>query len=382
MDRKDSAYLSQKHQAGSMIYRPLQNTLRITFCLPVTGHIPIGGHKIIYEYANRLSERGHKITLVHPSVSRRDCGMKEQILRHLINGKRYLTGEYRPDSWFNLSPSVDYSLAPDLSEKYVPDADVVIATAWQTAEWVNEYSSSKGRKFYFIQHLETWNGPEDRVHATWDFPVEKIAIARWLQMFAEDRGQSCHYVPNGLDFSTFGKDLPVEKRDPFQVLMLYHRQEFKGSVDGICALAALKNEFPQLKVNLFGVFSRPKDIPGWIGYFQNPDQPVLRQLYNQAAIFISPSIAEGWPLPPAEAMQCGTAVVGTDIGGHREYMEPEVTALLCATQNPSSIENQVRRLLLNPRLRAEIAESGYRSIQRFVWSKSVDSLEGILTGMQ
>ena len=164
--------------------------------------------------------------------------------------------------------------------------------------------------------------------------------------------------------------------------MLYHRHEIKGTVDGISALVALKNEFPQLKANLFGVFPRPKNLPDWISYSQNPGQSIIRQLYNEAAIFISPSIAEGWPLPPAEAMQCGTAVVGTDIGGHREYMYPEVTALLCAAQNPSSIENQVRRLMLNPTLRAELAENGYKSIQRFVWNTSVDRLERILTVAQ
>ena len=34
----------------------------------------------------------------------------------------------------------------------VPDGDVVIATWWETAEWVVELSSRKGAKAYFIQH--------------------------------------------------------------------------------------------------------------------------------------------------------------------------------------------------------------------------------------
>lgn len=38
--------------------------MRITFCLPEISTVPTGGYKIIFEYANRLSERGHEITLV------------------------------------------------------------------------------------------------------------------------------------------------------------------------------------------------------------------------------------------------------------------------------------------------------------------------------
>lgn len=34
---------------------------------------------------------------------------------------------------------------------------------------------------------------------------------------------------------------------------------------------------------------------------------------------MAPSFAEGWPLPPAETMMSGAALVATDIGVHREH---------------------------------------------------------------
>ena len=36
----------------------------------------------------------------------------------------------------------------------VPDGDLIIATWWETAEWVNALSPNKGAKVYFIQHHE------------------------------------------------------------------------------------------------------------------------------------------------------------------------------------------------------------------------------------
>jgi hypothetical protein len=41
-------------------------TMRITFILPMFLASPSGGFRIVYEYANRLQQRGHRVTLVHP----------------------------------------------------------------------------------------------------------------------------------------------------------------------------------------------------------------------------------------------------------------------------------------------------------------------------
>jgi len=84
-------------------------------------------------------------------------------LDHVKNAARFvlrkLDGRYTPDPWLKMDPKVRLLCVPSLSERFVPDGDVVIATAWQTAEWVSRYSRSKGRGFYFIQHLE-WTREE------------------------------------------------------------------------------------------------------------------------------------------------------------------------------------------------------------------------------
>ena len=55
------------------------------------------------------------------------------------NGLRYvmrkIDGRFTPQPWLRMDPRVSFICVPSLSERYVPDADVVIATAWQTAEW-------------------------------------------------------------------------------------------------------------------------------------------------------------------------------------------------------------------------------------------------------
>src|SRR3546814_17648442 len=107
-----------------------------------------------------------------------------------------ITGGYLPKSWFSLSAKVKTRWGYSPSTGIFPDADVVIATAWQTAEVVDLLPSSKGRKYYFIQHFEDWTGPAGRVLATWKLPLRKLVIARWLAEMAEEIGETTSYLPN------------------------------------------------------------------------------------------------------------------------------------------------------------------------------------------
>ena len=162
-------------------------------------------------------------------------------------------------------------------------------------------------------------GPEQAVMATWKLPLRKIVISRWLEDVANRLAEPSDYIPNGLDFKTFGMDVRPEDRDGNTIAMLYHHSDWKGSADGVKAICQVKAKIPQLRVRLFGVPGRPSGLPDWVEYNRNPRQGKLREIYNWAAIFMSPSWAEGWPLPPAEALQCGAVLAATDIGGHREY---------------------------------------------------------------
>jgi hypothetical protein len=40
----------------------------ITFCLSKRGHVPMGGYKVVYEYANRLVEKGYRVVINYPAV--------------------------------------------------------------------------------------------------------------------------------------------------------------------------------------------------------------------------------------------------------------------------------------------------------------------------
>jgi glycosyltransferase involved in cell wall biosynthesis len=355
--------------------------MKIVFFIPSEGNRPTGGNKVIYEYANGLSERGHQVHVVHFASG--DSRRQAVTLRGLIRPFRYfalaIRGNWRPNNWFTLSPLVKVELAPMQASIFLPRADAYVAGWWTTAEHLASMRSLPGRRLYLIQHLETWAGPEEDVLATWKAPLEKIVIARWLEKVAHDMGESCHYIPNGLDFTKFGCDVPPEGRSPTRLAMMYNdRVSWKGSMDGLQALVKLKQMHPDIEAEFFGINERPQDLPSWIVYQQQPTQEELRRIYNRISIFLAPSHSEGWGLPPCEAMMCGAAVVATDIGGHREFCTNEETALLVPAKDPAAMALSAARLIDDHELRLRIARSGHRNIQKFTWEAACDSFENVL----
>jgi glycosyltransferase involved in cell wall biosynthesis len=260
----------------------------------------------------------------------------------------------------------------------VPDGDVVFATAWQTAEWVSRYSRGKGLGFYLIQHLETWNGPEERVYATWKAPLQKIVVARWLAEVARDLGEAATYIPNGLDIDQFQTVTPSEDRRASQLMMLYHDAEWKGCDDGLQAISIVRERVPGISVALFGVPARPEALPAWVEYHQSPSPKLLRELYNQAAIFVAPSRTEGWGLTGCEALLCGAALVATDIDGHREFAFHGQTALTSPARSPRALAENILRLIQNTELRIELAKRGFQFVRQLTWDRATTSLEGAL----
>ena len=350
--------------------------MRVTFVLPGAGSVPVGGFKVVYEYANRLSERGHTVAVVHTAQPDREASTGEQLKKGVRFLQRNLDKSYRPD-WFELRPNVSLLWRATPAAQGVPDADAVIATAWQTAEWVADYPAAKGRKFYLIQHYETWSGPQARVNATFTLGLRHLVIARWLQEVVRAQGADATYIPNGLDFGAFGIDTSPENREAR--VMFYHGADWKGSADGIEALKTVKTQCPELQAVLFGAPAAPEGLPNWIRYERTPTPTELRALYNESSVFMATSWTEGWGLPGCEALMCGCALAATDVGGHREYAVNGETALLSPPKDPAALAQNVIKLLRDKALRLSLAEQGRAYVQRFTWEAATGRLERELT---
>jgi glycosyltransferase involved in cell wall biosynthesis len=352
--------------------------MRITFLMPGYMWGPSGGYRVVYEYANQLVARGHQVAVVHPRHLH-FTPLAQPTLRQRLRKIRLTLLELvsRPTiNWHAIDKRVRLLYVPSATERYIPDGDALFATAWNTARPVSECSPAKGEKCYLIQHYETWMGPQALVDETWRMPLRKIVIAQWLLDLGKTLGaHSMTYIPNGIDHKRYRLTQSIEGR-PRQVVMMCSHVGFKRSRDGIAALQVAKSQFPDLRVVLFGNSYRPSWVPEWMTYEQDPPQDhIVEQLYNGSSIMLSPSQAEGFPLPPAEGAACGCAVVATDIGGHREYLESGVTGLLSAPEDPKALADNLCALLGDDELRVRLAQSVNQFIKQFTWERSTDLME-------
>jgi len=359
--------------------------MRINFLMPCYAWGPSGGFRIVYEYANRLAARGHDVAVVHPRRLKFPPPPERLTLRGRARKVRLALLErfFRPSiDWHPIDERVRMLFVPDSGERYIPEGDAIFATAWHTARSVLECSPSRGRKLYLIQHYETWMGPKDLVDETWRFPLQKIVIAKWMVELAAKLGSpDVVYIPNAIDRRIFRRTQPIENR-PLRIAMLFSDAAWKGSREGIEALEKVRCRFPDLEVIFFGVGRRRPWIPEWIKYYQDPPQSFLiEEIYNKSRIFLHSSWSEGFPLPPAEAASCGCALVVTDSGGIRDYVENGVTGLVSPPKNPEALAQNLSSLLGNEDRRVLLAHAAEKFISGFDWERNTDHLENLISDL-
>lgn len=127
--------------------------------------------------------------------------------------------------------------------------------------------------------------------------------------------------------------------------------------DEISKLPALRRAVHRLKLHKHVRF---------LGY--QPDE-TLAVLYRLAALFVFPSLYEGFGLPPLEAMASGTPVVTSNVSSL-----PEVTgdaAVLVDPYDVESIAEGMSRVLSDPALAAAMRRKGAARAREFSWERSV-----------
>lgn len=358
--------------------------MRVTFVLPGRALRFSGGFKVLYQYAGLLALRGHRVHLLHTPFLAADATLKNKLRARLtfLGGALGLL-PWSPESWLPSHDRVDLVWAPGISEATVPDADAIVVSFWQSAEWVRGLSASKGRKFYLVQEYEIYMTaePEQRRRMEADFKAgfRMIAISPAVSEMLEGCGAPVDArIPNGVELDVFRLRKPIGDDSRRTVGFPYRRESFKGTGRALRALESARRRLGEdLDVWSFGA-DRAEGLPSWVRYHRRPSDEDLCRLYNDTAVFVLASDYEGWGLPGCEAMACGAALAATESGGVRGYAEDAVTALLSAPGDVEGLAGNVVRLVEDRKLRLDLASRGHEHVQRFTWSRSADALERLL----
>jgi glycosyltransferase involved in cell wall biosynthesis len=105
-----------------------------------------------------------------------------------------------------------------------------------------------------------------------------------------------------------------------------------------------------------------KDIL-FTGYLNDED---LCALYSSCAVFVYPSLYEGFGLPPLEAMACGAPVIASRIPSIEEVVGP--AARLVSPESVAELTEAIVELLSSEEPREKLSVAGTRRAAEFSWT--------------
>ena len=323
--------------------------------------------RAILTYADRLAGRGHAVTLVVPARSRLRAAWR----RLTAEGPAWMPG-FRPRvAWVG-----------EWDSARLPDADVLLATAWQSAPVAAAAPARCGVGFYLVQHYESlYHGDAAAVDATYRLPLRKIVISTWLGDVMRERfGTMAEVLVTPVDPVLFHRIETSSETVRPRVLMLHHDYAWKGVTDGLEAVRRVRGRGAGLQLVGFGV-KRPRGPLPYDEFHEDPPQERLAALYSGSDIYLCPSWDEGLGMPPMEAMACGAALVTYDNGGSRDYARDGETALVARRRDVADLAEKLARMVGDGALRTRLAAAGMAFVTTaFDWERAVARLESLFDG--
>jgi glycosyltransferase involved in cell wall biosynthesis len=104
----------------------------------------------------------------------------------------------------------------------------------------------------------------------------------------------------------------------------------------------------------------------------------LYQAYEDADLFVMPSIAEGLPIALVEALGMGLAIVASDIPEHRQVADENVVTFV-PVGDPGALAESIDRLASDAVARRQMGERGRAlAASLYRWDGIADSFEAVL----
>lgn len=212
-----------------------------------------------------------------------------------------------------------------------------------------------------------------------------LVVSDYLRTMLDgyDHDPKIVYVGEGLsnpDVSSAqsGNNKSAHKSDEIYLLYLGDQRPRKGLDDFLEASSKVFEKYPN--IHLWIASKEPCSIISKVPltFFQRPSDLELARLYSECDIFVSTSWAEGFGLPPLEAMACGAPVVMTDTVAGREYARHEENCLLIPPKDSEAAAQAILRLIADDRLQNRLRENGPMTAAQFKWEDAADRFEKAL----
>jgi glycosyltransferase involved in cell wall biosynthesis len=175
-----------------------------------------------------------------------------------------------------------------------------------------------------------------------------ITCSEWLGNRAKQssilRDHSIKTIPNAIDTKFFSPTATSLGLDPSKKYILFVAMRVNAMAKGFHLLKmALEFIDPTSTELLIVGGEMTEELPLKAHNFgQITDPAKMRDIYAAADVFVTPSLEENLPNTIMEAMACGTACVGFEVGGIPEMIEHEVTGYVAKAFDPEDLAKGIK----------------------------------------
>ena len=199
--------------------------------------------------------------------------------------------------------------------------------------------------------------------------------AREIQRAFGVAGGKIRNVANGLD-TDFFRPQKGQSRLPDRLLFVGNTDDPKKGVRYLLRAMAYLPEKVNLTIVDYGAplktyapdLVQKMGLTGRVTFTGKISGEELRRQYASARVTVVPSLYEGFGLPAAESMACGTPVVATRAGALPEVMGEDGAGILVPPRDPSALARGIGQILEDNPERERMARAGRKRVESlFSW---------------
>jgi glycosyltransferase-like protein len=226
-----------------------------------------------------------------------------------------------------------------------------------------------------------------------------VVSEHWRELLRSQYGVDASVVPNGVDAARFAEvgdgrraelRARIGVRDQFLFLAVGGIEPRKGSKYLIAAMNRLRqtmspppvlavvggHSFQDYRVYRDAALAMAAEIGLEIGrdivLLGTVDDHELPHWYHAADALAFPSTKEGWGLAVLEAQAAGLPVISSDLPVFHEFLTDRVDTLMTPVGDAEALAEGMRELMVDDRLRGDLARNGRAVAQRHSWARSAD----------
>ena len=259
-------------------------------------------------------------------------------------------------------------------EKLQGTLDLAVATMWNTAEFV-EQSSKIRKKKYLVQNFEVGFYPPGspyRIAASATYrmrsPMEYVTISKWCQNWLrEEYHTEAVYLPNGIDpcfYPKRGRDLQGKIRILIEGDCSAEHKNVDESFRIVEQLDLEKFEIWYMSYN-----GNPKSWYRVNRFLYRVPYEKTPEVYAACDILLKTSLLESFSYPPLEMMASGGYVVAVPNGGNLEYLKDGENCILYPQGNLAEAKAAIERILTDAELRKKLDTGAEETVKERNWKR-------------